>query len=313
MKSNTNPDKRRKLLIIGANGFLGSNLIQIANLKHFSHFSLVAGDISNSAVDPNVPFYHIDITKKEDVINKVEKISPDVIILTAAMTDVDNNEDEKELASKINTGGAVNVLNACKNTDSKYLFMSTDFIFDGDKGNYSEEDEPNPLSYYGQTKYAAELAITASNVEYLICRTAVLYGWNPNKLNFITWILNKLENKERINIVTDQINSPTYVPNLAKILLKLIEKDVKGIYHTVGDDTLNRYEMALKCAEIFDYDQDLIFPIDHLDQKAVRPKNAGLNITKLKKLLGSEFHIYTLEEGLKNMKNSKNSHLHTNI
>jgi len=114
-------------------------------------------------------------------------------------------------------------------------------------------------------------------------------------------MLNKLENEERMNIVTDQVNSPTYVPNLAEILLKLIEKDAKGIYHTAGDDILNRYEMALKCVEIFDFNQDLVFPIDHLDQKAVRPKNAGLNIEKLKKFLGSKVHIYTLEDGLKEM------------
>ena len=290
-----------KILIVGANGFLGSILIHRANLKYESDYFLVAGDISNSVVDPKVPFYHIDITKKQDVINKVRKISPDVIILTAAMTDVDNNEVEKELATKINTEGAVNVLDACKDTDSKLLFMSTDFIFDGKKGNYNEEDDPNPLSHYGQTKQAAELAIKASDVEYLICRTAVLYGWNPIKLNFITWILKKLENGEKINIVTDQVNSPTYVPNLADILLKLIEKDAKGIYHAAGDDILNRYEMALKCVEIFDFNQDLVFPIDHLDQKAVRPKNAGLNIEKLKKFLGSKVHIYTLEDGLKEM------------
>ena len=302
-----------KVLIIGANGFLGSNLIQKANLEYDDYFSIIAADISNSALDSTIPFYHIDITKKDEVINKVKKISPDITILTAAMTDVDKNEVEKELASKINTEGAENVLNACKNTDSKLLFMSTDFIFDGKKGNYTEEDEPNPLSHYGQTKHAAELAIIASDVEYLICRTAVLYGWNPDKLNFITWILNKLENGEKIKIVTDQVNSPTYVPNLAEILLKLIEKDAKGIYHTVGDNILNRYEMAIKCAEVFDYAQELISPIDHLNQKAARPKNAGLNIKKLKEFLGSKFHIYNLEEGLRVMKSSKNSNKTINL
>ena len=101
-----------KILIIGANGFLGSNIIQKANLEYNNYFSIIAADISNSGMDPTIPFYHIDISKKEDVINKVQNISPDIIILTAAMTDVDNNEVEKELASKINTEGAENVLNA---------------------------------------------------------------------------------------------------------------------------------------------------------------------------------------------------------
>ncbi|MFX1391949.1 MAG: SDR family oxidoreductase [Promethearchaeota archaeon] len=295
-----------KILIIGANGFLGTNILQFRNNFDFKdqNISFVAADLENSYIPREIPFFHINITNPEDLFKKIIKISPDIVILTAAMTDVDKNEELKELASKINTEAPINIMKTCKQTDSKLVFLSTDFVFDGfsKEGNYDERDEPNPINHYGKTKYEAEQAIINSEIEFLICRTAVLYGWNKRKLNFITWILNKLQNNEKITIVTNQINNATFVRNLAQILLKLIEKDTKGIYHTVGDGALSRFEMALKCAQIFNLDEALIIPIDHFKQKAKRPKNAGLNISKLKKLIGSELKIFSLDDGLKYMK-----------
>ena len=273
MKPNIKIDSNlKKILIIGANGFLGTNVIQF-----------------------------------RDRNKKIVEISPDVILLTAAMTNVDQNEIDKEFAIKINTEGPKNVLAACKKIDSKLIFMSTDFVFDGKKqGNYTENDTPNPLSHYAKTKFDAEQAIIHSEVEYIICRTAVLYGWNPQKLNFITWILKKLSNNEKLTIVTNQINNPTYVKNLAEIILILVEKDTGGIYHTVGKVSLSRYEMALKCAEIFNYNSNLIIPINEINQKAIRPNNASLDITKLKRLIGPDINIYSLGEGLKDMKINRN-------
>lgn len=300
----------KKLLIIGANGFLGTYLIQVHNKKDYEgkKFHLIASDIENTNIEKNVPFYKIDITERDDTLKKIVKISPDVVLLTAAMTDVDQNEVDKELATKINTEGPKNVLKACKKISAKLVFISTDFVFDGEKQRdfyYQEEDTPNPLSHYAKTKYNAELALINSDINYLICRTAVLYGWNLKRLNFITWILDKLQQQEKISIVKTQINNATFVKNLAEILLKLIEKDAKGIYHTAGDGALNRYEMALKCAEIFNYNKDLIIPIENLEQKAIRPKNAGLDISKLKELIGSELKIFSLEDGLNYMKNHR--------
>jgi len=309
MKNNTKADKNlRKILIIGANGFLGTNIIQLRdkNQSVFHDSFFIAADLQNTNIEKDIPFYYIDITNYNDTFKKIVEISPDIILLTAAMTNVDQNEIDKNVAIKINTEGPKNVLKACEKICSKLIFMSTDFVFDGKKqGYYTEDDIPNPLSHYATTKYNAELAIINSEVEYTICRTAVLYGWNPQKLNFITWVLEKLQKNEELKIVTNQINNPTYVKNLAEIILKLIEKDAKGIYHTVGDGPLSRYEMALKCAEIFNYDVDMITPIDDIQQKALRPENAGLDITKLKRLIGSDVHIYSLEDGLKDMKHNK--------
>lgn len=310
MKSNIKIDTNfKKVLIIGANGFLGTHLLQFRNEKEIfdQNLFLMASDLKKDNINQEIPFYYIDITDKENTIKKIIELSPQIIILSAAMTNVDQCEIDKTLATKINVEGSKNVIDACRRIESKLIFLSTDFIFDGTKENgaYSEGDIPNPLSHYGKTKYEAEKAIINSGIEYLICRTAVLYGWNKRKLNFITWILSKLKENEKISIVTNQINSPTFVRNLAEILLKLIEKDVKGIYHTAGDCILNRYEIAIKCTEIFNYNKDLITPITTLKQKALRPKNAGLDISKLKKLIGSELKIYNLEEGLKDMKEQR--------
>ena len=205
---------------------------------------------------------------------------------------------------KVNTDGAKNVIKACESIDAKLIFMSTDFVFDGTKteGLYRENDAPNPLNHYGKTKYNAELLLSNSEIDYLICRTAVLYGWNTLRPNFITWILDNLQQNKPISIVSDQINSPTFVRNLAEILLKLIEKNATGIYHTTGDCALSRYEMALKCTEIFNYNDRLIKRIDSLKQKALRPKNAGLDISKLKGLITPELAVYGLVDGLNFMK-----------
>ncbi|MFW9821468.1 MAG: SDR family oxidoreductase [Candidatus Thorarchaeota archaeon] len=310
MKNITKIDKDfKKILIIGANGFLGSRFLQLKKNEEIKHhnFQFIAADVKNSNIPLDTEFFYIDITQPKDTLKKIEKISPDIILLTAAMTNVDQNEVDKKLSILINTEGSKNVLKACKKIGSKLIFMSTDFIFDGisKEGNYNEEDIPNPLNHYGKTKLDAERAITNSEIEYIICRTAVLYGWNNEKQNFITWIINKLQHHEPIQIVTDQLNSPTLVNNLAEILLKLIEKDVNGIYHTAGDCILNRHEMALNCAEVFHLDKDLISQIESIQQKAVRPKNVGLDISKLKKLIGSELKIYNLKEGLNYMKENR--------
>lgn len=295
-----------KILIIGANGFLGKNILQLRNEKEIQklNFGFIGADIKRTNIASDVPFYHIDITNAVDVNEKISKISPDVIVLTAAMTDVDQCEINKKLATKINTNGPENVITACKKIHSKLIFLSTDFIFDGTKedGPNKEDNIPNPISHYGKTKYDAEKLILSANIDYLICRTAVLYGWNKDKLNFITWILEKLRENKEISIVTNQINSPTYSKNLAEIVIQLIDDEAKGIYHTAGDGALSRYEMAIKCAEIFDYNKKLIVPINNIKQKAKRPKNAGLDINKLKKFIGDKIKIYSLEEGLKDMK-----------
>ncbi|MFX1239130.1 MAG: SDR family oxidoreductase [Promethearchaeota archaeon] len=300
-------NSKRKILIIGANGFLGGSILQLQDNQDIQdkNFFLIAADIDNSFISKEIPFYYIDITNPEDVMRKIIKISPEVVVLTAAMTNVDKNEIYKELATKINTDGPKNIIKACEKVNSKLVFISTDFVFDGisKNGNYNESDVANPLNHYGKTKYQAELAIMHSKIEYLICRTAVLYGWNKNKTNFITWVFETLQKKERVSLVKDQVNNATFVRNLAEILLKLISRETQGILHTAGDSSYSRYEMGIICADIFNLDKNLIKPLDNLQQKAERPKNVSLDVSKLKNILTSEIKIYNLFEGLTYMKN----------
>lgn len=301
----------KKVLLIGANGFLGSNIIQLwkENIEYNNEFLLHTGDIQNSNIPSDMHFEKIDITKPQEVNEKIIKLQPNIVLLTAAMTNVDQNEINQNLAVAINTNGPINIAKTCEKIDSKLVFLSTDFVFDGKKPigeSYTENDNPTPISFYGKTKYNAEIAILNSEIPFLICRTAVLYGWNPEKLNFITWILRKLEKNQPISIVTDQINNATYIRNLAEILLKLIQKNAEGIFHTAGSEALNRYEMALKCAEHFNYSKDLITPIEEIEQKAFRPKNAALDISKLKNLMKSDLDVYNLDEGLERMRKSAN-------
>ncbi len=311
MKNNIKIDNNiKKVLVIGANGFLGSNLLNFNAYSQLTEqkISLIAGDLQDSHIDRNIPFYRIDITKAKKTRKTILSINPDVIILAAAMTNVDRCEIEKKLATKINVVGTNNVLKASIKADSKLIFLSTDFIFDGSKqnGHYLEKDIPNPLNHYAKTKYEAELSIINSECEYLICRSSVLYGWNKWKLNFITWIIEKLKQNQNLSIVTSQINSPTFIVNLAQIILKLIEKNASGIYNTAGNCALNRYEIALQCAETFQLNKSLINPIEYLEQTALRPGNVSLGLNKLKALISTELKILNLEDGLNYMKNNMN-------
>ncbi len=297
----------QKVLIIGANGFLGSKLIYyIQNEKYNHKFIPIASDIQNNRIPKEIDFKSIDITNREKTIETIKKINPNTVILTAAYTNVDECEDKKRFAHDLNILGSENVALGCKKINSKIIFLSTDFVFDGKKGDYSETEDPKPLNYYAKTKFEGEKRITKTGIDYIICRTAVLYGWYPYRKNFITWILNNLENGNKINIITNQINSPTLANNLAEILLHLIDHNKSEIIHTVGDCALNRYEMAVKCAEIFNFSKNLIQPIKFFKQKAIRPKNASLNISKLKKILGNKLKVLDLDEGLNFMKEHKN-------
>lgn len=309
MKNNIKIDNDvKKILVIGANGFLGSNLLNFRNNMQLTEqkTSLIAGDLQNSNIDQSIPFYRIDITKAKKTSNTILSINPEVIILVAAMTNVDRCEIKKKLATKINVDGTNNILKASIKANSKLIFLSTDFIFDGNKENgaYTEKDTPNPLNHYAKTKYEAELSIINSECEYLICRSSVLYGWNKWKLNFITWIMEKLKKNQNLSIVTSQINSPTFIVNLAQIILKLIEKNASGIYNTAGNCALSRYEIALQCAETFQLNKDLISPIECLEQTALRPGNVSLDLNKLKTLIGSELKVFNLGDGLNYMKNT---------
>jgi len=224
-------------------------------------------------------YRQLDITSKEQVKAIISEYQPDVVLNCAAFTDVDKCETERELCWKLNVDAIKNLIIATRPNNIKLVHISTDYIFDGKNGPYDEEAIPNPISFYGRSKLAAENAIFASGINSVIIRTMVLFGVGQNvKPNFAVWLINKLAAKEKINIVDDQIGNSTIVDNLAFGILKVIESEKPGIFNIAGKDIESRLDFTYKLCEVFGFDKGLVNTIKtaSLNQPAPRPLNSGL-------------------------------------
>lgn len=217
-----------KVLIIGAEGMLGHDLVEVMSKNH---------EVSTTTIDT------MDITDINKTIETVKKKNPDVVIHAAAFTDVDGSESQADLAYKVNSLGTRNVAVACKETDSALVYICTDYVFDGTKGSpYYEFDQTNPLSVYGKTKLQGEAYIRDLLNKFYIVRTSWLYGYHGP--NFVTTMLKLAQTHDQISVVGDQIGSPTYTVDLSKAIAKLIEKPVYGIYHITNSQHCTWYEYA---------------------------------------------------------------------
>jgi dTDP-4-dehydrorhamnose reductase len=284
-----------KILVTGGTGLLGNKI-----LTHYSEDYITVGTYNKIKPDFKNNL-QLDIVNKKQVKN-IEKIKPNIIIHTAGLTNVDYCEDHKEDAWKINVEGTKNILDISKKIGSKIVFISTDYVFDGKNGPYREEDQTNPINLYGKTKLEGERLVELSNLEYIIARTTVLYGWGKNKLNFVTWVINELKNGRKIKVVTDQYGTPTLADNMAEIIFKLILHDKQGTYNIVGSDLINRHQFTLEIEKTFGLAKGLIIPVisDELNQKAIRPKKGGLKTDKIE----NELNIkpLSIKDGLLIMK-----------
>lgn len=289
------------VFITGANGLLGQHLVEFFSQVH----KVLASDLGP---DPSFLFSHVryepvDILDKEKLSSLTTSFKPDLIINAAAYSDVDGCEIDKQKAWGVNVKAIESLIEICKKEKTKLIHISSDYVFDGRDGPYSEDDRPNPISYYGQTKLEGELKIKAGGIGFLIIRTNVLYGValgvNPN---FFTWVFNKLKNDERIKVVTDQFNNPTLVDDLARAILELTSQKFSGIINIAGSEYLSRYDFAQKIAEEFELDRDKIEPINTQDlkQKAPRPLKGGLRIDLAKKTLKTD--LSGMNEGLKQVR-----------
>ena len=299
-----------RLLVVGGSGLLGFKVAGLAVREQFETYATYNfRPIQLEGCD----CLELDKTFREDTLARIKKIKPDVVIDTAAVHNVDYCEAHRDEAWTVNVVGTRNVADACKEVGAKMIYISTDYVFDGKKGFYSEEDTPTPLHFYAETKLEAENVVKEVGIKYAIARPSVIYGWNPGELaglrsssrksmNFVVWTIDKLRKGEKINIVTDQYSSPTLADNLAEALLALSRSERQGLYHTAGKTCLNRFEFAKKIAEMFEFDGNLIKPVtsDVLRQIAERPKRCCLNVSKAERELGVRF--LTVEEGLMKMK-----------
>ena len=278
---------KKKLLVIGASGLLGSKLYVQAASKY---------DVSGS-YNPEVDgksswrLEPLDIGSKDEVEKLFEKVKPDVAILCAAMTNVDACETKPLNANRVNATGPVLVARSCRKTNVRLVHVSTDYVFDGRKTRkYTEDDVPRPISVYGSSKLSGERAVLSTLPEAVVARPAVLYGWNPleDKDNFVTWVLKKLRKGEKVTMFEDQWISPTFADDLARTLLDLAEMDVKGIWHVSGPDCLDRPTCGRMIAKAFDLDDKLVVPVPSysVSLPAKRPKYSCLDVSKVQKLLG---------------------------
>jgi dTDP-4-dehydrorhamnose reductase len=272
-----------KLLITGASGLYGSKLAQLALAKNIEVYS---SDIQSLSVYGN--FVKLDISGKEQVDEAFKTVAPDVVVHAASLTDVDKCETNRELAWKVNVEGTKNIAEAAKNSGSFLIYISTDYVFSGEKGQYKETDKPDPVNYYGLTKLKAEEIVLAQD-EYFIARPSVIYGSTPaaGKVNFVLWLIETLRKGERVRIVTDQWNTPTLNTNLAEMTLEVVERRLTGIYHMCGATRLSRYDFAGQIADAFGLDRGLIDSVlsSQFTWPAKRPMDSSLDTSKAQKTL----------------------------
>ena len=288
-----------RILIIGL-GMIGYELInKFQNLNYDVHI-ITRRD---RGYFKDTPKYLLDITNREKLFEIITKINPDFVVNTAAITNVDLCEDERELAYKTNALAPGYLGEVCRDLNIPLCHISTDYVFDGEKGNYSEEDKVNPINYYGWTKAQGEILLNNLNYDDItILRISVPYCFSPLKDNFFTWVLESLKEGKVVNAVVDQWNTPTYVYEFTEGVVKIYERGIRGLYHFGGGERVSRYEFALKVAQVFGFDRNLINPIrsSELGWKAKRPRDTSLNSSKIEKFLGVK--LKNLEESLKELK-----------
>ena len=205
---------------------------------------LLACSIEDKSFLSCVDYLKCDITKKNEVKNVIFDFYPDYIINASAYTNVDKSETERELAWKVNVKGVEYLAEAARIHDVRMIHISSDYIFDGMNGPYTENEKPNPLSYYARTKLASENVLKVSGIIYTILRTNVLYGSDSTgKTGFVRWLVNILRDGKEVRIVTDQENNPTFVYDLVQAINKVIEYNKTGVYNIGGKEFLTRYRV----------------------------------------------------------------------
>ncbi|OIN56713.1 SDR family oxidoreductase [Arsenicibacter rosenii] len=290
----------KRILITGSNGLLGQKLVDL--LVNESTVELIA----TARGDNRLPYTEgyeyrpMDITSKEQVLDVITSVKPDVVIHTAAMTNVDQCEFEKDACWQQNVLAVHYIIEACKATGAFLCHVSTDFVFDGTAGPYTETDEPNPVSFYGWSKYAAEKAVMHSGIKWAIARTMLVYGiaHDMSRSNIILWVKKSLEEGKNIKVVTDQWRSPTLAEDLAMGCYLIADKEAEGIFNISGKGVLTPYEMAIQTADYFGLDKSLIAQADSstFTQPAQRPPRTGFTLDKSNAILG--YDPKTFSEGI---------------
>ena len=289
---------KKKILITGSNGLLGQKLV----LSLRDNYEVLATSIGVCRMNDKSGFAYqnLNVTNEQAVRKIVLGFRPDAIINTAAMTNVDACEDDQDACDNLNVFAVQYLADACAELGAHLVHISTDFIFDGEDGPYTEEDQANPLSYYGLSKWKSEQILQKHSCDWAILRTIIIYGTadNLSRENIVLWGRVALKKGNPLNIIDDQFRSPTLVEDLAQACVIAVEKRAKGVYNVSGKDIMSILEMVERMADFYGCDKSIINRISTatLNQKAKRPLKTGFILEKSIKQLAYQPHSF--EEGL---------------
>lgn len=286
----------RQIIGTGLSGLVGSRIVELLSSEYLFE------DISRKT--------GTDITDKEAVLKRLSESSAPTVLHLAAKTDVDGSETEKDLGQQseawnINVGGTQHVVDACRQTGKKLIYISTDMVFSGDQEwgqKYTEEDTPNPQNYYAQTKYEAEKVVLQSRISSIILRIAYPYRANFEKKEYVRVFMSLLAQSKQIKAVADHYFTPTFIDDIPGVLNMLIETDARGIFHCVGDESVSPYIVAKKVAKEFGFSEDLVGETtraEYFAGKAIRGFNLSLSSARIKQL-GASLHSFS--QGLEEVK-----------
>ena len=287
----------------------GSSLLGYKILTNRNNFELYASYNKNPINMEGLKSIEIDITNQTNC-KKILEIKPDVIINTAAITNVDYCEKFEKNAFDVNVTGTKNISEIVDKIGSKLIHISTDAVFSGNKKFYTEEDEPNPVNIYGKTKLESE-KIVSKIEDSVILRPSVIFGWIPSEyiktsdesrktMNFGLWVLDQLNKKNKISIVNDQFNTPTLADNMAKNILEILQKDMKGIFHLSGLSCISRLDFSKKIAKSFGYSENLINSIPTKKLKQIAPRTLE-SCLKCDKISEKGIKLLTIDQSIEIM------------
>ena len=285
-----------KILITGSNGLLGQKLLH--KLRKDSSVQLIATSKGGNRVSEKegYTYFDLDITINNEVAKLIASERPQVVINTAAMTNVDLCEDEKQACDALNVDAVKYLADACVKVDAHLIQISTDFIFDGENGPYKEEDKPNPLSYYGLSKLKSEEVLQAHSVKWTVLRTIIVFGVGENlsKGNIVLWAKGALAKGDPLNIIDDQFRAPTLAEDLADICILAAKKKALGIFNASGKDIMSIYEIVERIAKHYGSTTENLNKISTatLNQTAGRPPRTGFILDKSINELGYNPHSF---------------------
>ena len=265
-----------KFLVTGSAGLIGRQVVKDLSETHevFSCYNKSKPEHGN--------IIKMDLLNHEMISNVMSEKKPDVVIHLGAMTAVDLCDTQQDNALKINSQATEILAKECSKINSFMVYVSTDYVFDGNTGMYEENDTTNPLGFYGKSKLLGEKSIQNFSSNWCIARTSTPFGLHPTKKSFPIWVIENLQKQKQIDVLTDQFTSPTYVPSLSRMLIEISERHLTGIIHVAGASKISRYEMASLVSDKLGLDGKLLreISINDIKWEAQRPKDSSLNVSK---------------------------------